>query len=306
MRNPTNRRPIEMDKTCFMIVNYSPEFSWVNRIAQDVFEKRAFVCNRPDRAATRGNFMDEVGSGVRDADVVYVDITGDNPNVLYELGIAHTLHKSTIVVKRLNSERTLDLPADLRGYKVITYSQDRIEDFVNELDQVIKGPLDKDYGNPVFEATRVPSHEIIRSVLSNIVTSAMHPFTAILIEQPAARVEAVSTEANRLFGYEPNSKELRDKGLEDLTNRIHQWMNEDDYKRFIEDQMKNSLAYADGSLVFAQVPIKFNSKHPDPNFRNKHYLPFIVGFTEPEPGSRRYATVLYLRLDDLPRDEICA
>jgi hypothetical protein len=299
-----------MDKTCFMIVDYSPKFSWVNRIAEDAIAKNGYKCIRPDRTSDRGNFMDEVGRGIRDAQAVYVDITGNNPNVFYELGIAHTLHKLTIVVKQLNSKKTLELelPADLRGYKVIGYSQDLTDNFVNELEQVIKDSHDKEYGNPVFEATNIPSHESMGSFLSYIVTSAMHPFTAILIDidQPNALVEAVSTEANRLFGYGPNSKELHHKELEDLTNRIQQWMNEDDYKRFTEDQKKNSLAYADGSLVFAQVPITFNSTHPDPNFRNKHYLPFIVGFTEPEHGSIRYATVLYLRLDDLPREEICA
>jgi hypothetical protein len=77
-------------------------------------------------------------------------------------------------------------------------------------------------------------------------------------------------------------------------------MNQEDYHGFMTDQNKYADHFASGRMALANVPIKFNSNHPDPNFRNKSFLPFIVGFTERTTRRTRYATVLYINLDDLP------
>ena len=42
------------------------------------------------------------------ADVVIADLTGLNPNVMYELGIAHTFNKRTIVITKDDIDRFLE------------------------------------------------------------------------------------------------------------------------------------------------------------------------------------------------------
>lgn len=55
---------------------------------------------------------------------VVADLTGANPNVLYELGYAHALGKRVLLLARQESEgaSTVDrLPFDVRGYDVVMY-----------------------------------------------------------------------------------------------------------------------------------------------------------------------------------------
>ena len=47
-----------------------------------------------------------------------LNITGWNPNVLFELGLAYGLNKKTILIK----DRASDVPADLRNLEYLEYS----------------------------------------------------------------------------------------------------------------------------------------------------------------------------------------
>jgi hypothetical protein len=52
---------------------------------------------------------------------VIADLTGGNPNVFYELGVAHAMGDKTIMIAQ-DVDR---LPFDLRNYRVLPYSSDR-------------------------------------------------------------------------------------------------------------------------------------------------------------------------------------
>jgi hypothetical protein len=64
------------------------------------------------------------GSGVwewlRDATVVVADVTGKNPNVYYELGVAQVLAKPTLLIARDAG----DIPSDLSHVRVLIYQSD--------------------------------------------------------------------------------------------------------------------------------------------------------------------------------------
>lgn len=51
------------------------------------------------------------------AQVVVVDFTGKNPNVMYETGIAHTLGKHVVPI----SQSLDDVPFDMRHHRVLKY-----------------------------------------------------------------------------------------------------------------------------------------------------------------------------------------
>lgn len=62
---------------------------------------------------------DDIVAGINNAKIVIVDISGLNPNVMYELGIAHSLkQQSTIIITHdsLNS-----LPFDVQHFRAIGY-----------------------------------------------------------------------------------------------------------------------------------------------------------------------------------------
>ena len=61
--------------------------------------------------------MDQVWSGINSAKVLVAELTTRNPNVFYELGIAHTLRKPVVLV----SSNDKDVPFDLHHIRVIYY-----------------------------------------------------------------------------------------------------------------------------------------------------------------------------------------
>jgi len=64
-----------------------------------------------------GEIVEMILERIRNADVVIADITHGNPNVQYEVGVAHANHTPTILIMRAGAE----IPFDLRGFNIILY-----------------------------------------------------------------------------------------------------------------------------------------------------------------------------------------
>jgi hypothetical protein len=66
-----------------------------------------------------GKIMDQIWRGIAAADILVAELTSKNPNVFYELGLAHALEKPVVLV----SSNQEDVPFDLRHIRVILYDQ---------------------------------------------------------------------------------------------------------------------------------------------------------------------------------------
>lgn len=64
-----------------------------------------------------GNFMKGIVNDLYKADIVIAEITGLNPNVMYELGIRHTLKDNTILIAQDKNQ----IPSDLAQYIAVLY-----------------------------------------------------------------------------------------------------------------------------------------------------------------------------------------
>jgi len=78
---------------------------------------KGLVIKRGDDFFSKHEIMDEIWSSIHHSKLVIADVTGKNANVFYELGIAHTLGKSAIMI----SQSMDDVPFDVRGKRVIVY-----------------------------------------------------------------------------------------------------------------------------------------------------------------------------------------
>lgn len=63
------------------------------------------------------SIMHDVWSAIHAAQVIIADCTGRNPNVFYEIGLAHAIGKYTILI----AQTIDDVPFDLRHLRVIVY-----------------------------------------------------------------------------------------------------------------------------------------------------------------------------------------
>jgi len=61
--------------------------------------------------------MEDIWTGINESSVIIAEITGRNANVMYEVGIAHTIGKPVILL----TQNLEDVPFDLRHYRFIHY-----------------------------------------------------------------------------------------------------------------------------------------------------------------------------------------
>jgi len=75
-----------------------------------------YKCKRADNLYGH-NVIEDIWTGINESNIIIADITSKNPNVFYEIGIAHTLGKRVIIITQDRGA----LPFDFRVYRVIFY-----------------------------------------------------------------------------------------------------------------------------------------------------------------------------------------
>ncbi|NUQ53623.1 MAG: hypothetical protein HUU19_13110 [Phycisphaerales bacterium] len=105
--------------TCFVMMPFkSPHGEYYAQIYQKAIEKAGLTPVRADAELFgTGKIIDQVWRGINDSKVLVAELTTRNPNVFYELGLAHALRKPVVLISG-NSE---DVPFDLRHIRVIYY-----------------------------------------------------------------------------------------------------------------------------------------------------------------------------------------
>jgi hypothetical protein len=151
---------------CYVIMNFSQAlrgtYDKAIKPAVSDAEKETGLkirCLRADDIAFPGSIKREIIDSIYEANAVIADLTGNNPNVFYELGISHSVGNQTIMI----SQSIAKIPFDIKAYRVIEYkpSPDGLVQLQSELckavTEVLTG-LGKP-SNPVqdFAPIRFPS-----------------------------------------------------------------------------------------------------------------------------------------------------
>ena len=84
-------------KKVFVIMPFQEEFFEVYEMLKMKFSDRFEFSNAGDEA-NQQNILKDIIQPIFEADVVIADLTGLNANVMYELGLAHSFNKKTIVI----------------------------------------------------------------------------------------------------------------------------------------------------------------------------------------------------------------
>ena len=117
---PPKEHIVPRKASCFIVMPFSQEWSTdVHQIWSAACEAARVRSVRGDDLFTPTDILEDIWQSINAADFVIADITGRNPNVLYELGIAHTLAKPVLILSR----NAADIPIDLATRRVILYGQ---------------------------------------------------------------------------------------------------------------------------------------------------------------------------------------
>ncbi len=154
------RECLPKEGKCFVIMPFGkkrfgdrPEpFDWdshYEEVISNAISKAGMTPIRANEIYGTGTLMEDVWKGIQEAEVVVVDLTGRNPNVLYELGLADVIGKRVILLTMDEQ----DFPSDLGGYRYIKYTDEGkgLLRFVDELQKNLTAarsepPREKDLG----------------------------------------------------------------------------------------------------------------------------------------------------------------
>ena len=107
-------------KKCFVLMPFAEQYREVyQEVYRPVCDRAGLDCWRVDEIARPGSITRDIVEGILDADVIIADLTSRNPNVFYELGIAHSVGNKTIMTAQVLS----DVPFDIANYRVLLYEQ---------------------------------------------------------------------------------------------------------------------------------------------------------------------------------------
>ena len=109
----------ELTQSCFVIMPFAGTFSVVyERIIRPAVEEAGLACVRADELFARPQITHDIWQQIRSCRLVLAELTGRNPNVLYELGLAHAIGKPSVIITR-NDE---DVPFDLKALRYLYYN----------------------------------------------------------------------------------------------------------------------------------------------------------------------------------------
>ena len=131
---------------CFVIMPFG---GWLDKYYEDIYhpaiEAAGLDPHRADDLFRPSTIVNDIWSYTKRAKLLLADLTGKNPNVFYELGLAHALAKPAILV----AESMEDIPFDLRALRIITYNKnapnwgDVLKDKVQSaIQEVLKTPAE--------------------------------------------------------------------------------------------------------------------------------------------------------------------
>jgi hypothetical protein len=132
------REDIKEDK-CFVIIPFAPQFNIVYDVIKDalkdIMDDRVYRAKDLD---TSPAILEKILNEISSSRLVIADLTGRNPNVFYELGIAHLFTKNVLLLTQNMDE----VPFDLRGLSCGIYSTNSKKD-LDDLVELVRKKAEK-------------------------------------------------------------------------------------------------------------------------------------------------------------------
>ncbi len=107
-------------KKCFVVSPFQQQFEEIFEYAiKPAANACGFDCERVKDIQGPINIIQQIIANIYEADAIVADLTGMNPNVFYELGVAHSVPVSNRTI--MISQELDDLPFDIASFQVLKY-----------------------------------------------------------------------------------------------------------------------------------------------------------------------------------------
>jgi hypothetical protein len=176
---------------CFVMMPFKPPDAAYRKLIRPAVEQFGLTVLRADEIYSPGSITEQIRTAIQQARLCIADLSDRNPNVLYEVGIAHTSGKPTVLL----TKDIEDIPFDLRTIRVIVYDPNSLETARLGLEQAIKAVLGEDR---LDEAQRLIASGTYRAAVAILGVLLEHSLRRLLEKYTDDVRKQVST--GRLFG----------------------------------------------------------------------------------------------------------
>lgn len=101
-----------------MLMPFNPKSFRVFAECSRIVKQSGMVLKKSDDEFVEGDLLKSIVESIITSNIIIANLDGKNPNVFYELGIAHTLGKKTILITGYRPE---ELPFDIKNKYIIFY-----------------------------------------------------------------------------------------------------------------------------------------------------------------------------------------
>ncbi len=109
------------DHLCFVLMPFNPASDRLySTVIAPVVEQLGLAPKRADQVFSPSPIVEDIWVHIASARLLIADVTHRNPNVFYELGLAHALGKSVIILAQAKE----DIPFDIAYIRYFVYSDD--------------------------------------------------------------------------------------------------------------------------------------------------------------------------------------
>ena len=143
----------QKSKSCFVIMPISDmegydagHFTTVYKhLLKPACEEAGYIVRRADEVKQSNYIIIDILKKIIDADIVVCDLSGHNPNVLYELGIRHAFNKPVLLLKDNRTEKVFDI----QGLRYTQYDYSLRADLVKaEIIKIAEAMKETAHANP--------------------------------------------------------------------------------------------------------------------------------------------------------------
>ncbi len=149
----------QLEQSCFVVMPFASLFkTQYESVIRPAVEQCGLRCVRGEEIYSRPRIMDDIWKSIRASRLVVAELTGKDPNVLYEVGLAQAIGKPVVILTREEN----DVPFDLKDLRYLYYDTDNPfwgESLQSQLKEVIEKVLQEETLSTYLEGIK-PVHKL--------------------------------------------------------------------------------------------------------------------------------------------------
>lgn len=227
------------EPTCFVIMPFKEPYNTCYReVLQPSLKKVGLRVVRSDEIFHPKAFIQTIWECIIDADIVVAEMTGMNPNVLYELGLCHAIDKTVIMM----TQTIDDLPADLRYINCICYDTSHprwAEKLGKDVCRMVEGARETQGRASYVQPAASLDKEGRINELEDRLAESVNQFDELRSRNESIKTELESERRQRIDVEKKNR--ILTKDMDDTNIQIRQFKADNGFEIFVYPLRKTGL-----------------------------------------------------------------